>query len=101
MAWGATGRGRASSRNLQEGAVYRRARQRAAIFRDHQPIVIRHLLAPVLPAAAASLRVPRTVQPGRGGVVALTFDDGPHPAGTPAVLDVLSRAGARATFFVI
>ena len=33
--------------------------------------------------------------------VALTFDDGPHPEGTPAVLDVLAAAGARATFFVI
>jgi peptidoglycan/xylan/chitin deacetylase (PgdA/CDA1 family) len=32
--------------------------------------------------------------------VALTFDDGPHPDGTPAVLDVLARAGARATFFL-
>ena len=31
----------------------------------------------------------------------LTFDDGPHPEGTPAVLEVLARAGARATFFVI
>jgi peptidoglycan/xylan/chitin deacetylase (PgdA/CDA1 family) len=38
--------------------------------------------------------------PGAAGVV-LTFDDGPHPEGTPAVLDVLSRAGARATFFVV
>jgi peptidoglycan/xylan/chitin deacetylase (PgdA/CDA1 family) len=33
--------------------------------------------------------------------VALTFDDGPHPEGTPAVLEALARAGARATFFVI
>lgn len=33
--------------------------------------------------------------------VALTFDDGPDPDGTPAVLDALARAGARATFFVI
>lgn len=33
--------------------------------------------------------------------VALTFDDGPHPEGTPAILDELSRAGAQATFFVI
>jgi peptidoglycan/xylan/chitin deacetylase (PgdA/CDA1 family) len=33
--------------------------------------------------------------------VALTFDDGPHPQGTMAVLQVLARAGARATFFVI
>jgi peptidoglycan/xylan/chitin deacetylase (PgdA/CDA1 family) len=33
--------------------------------------------------------------------VALTFDDGPDPRGTPAVLDALSRAGAVATFFVL
>jgi peptidoglycan/xylan/chitin deacetylase (PgdA/CDA1 family) len=34
-------------------------------------------------------------------VVALTFDDGPHPATTPHLLDVLAAAGARATFFVL
>ncbi|HEY2258822.1 MAG TPA: polysaccharide deacetylase family protein [Solirubrobacteraceae bacterium] len=62
--------------------------------------MIRHLLAPVHPAAAAALALPRTL-PGPPGGVALTFDDGPHPEGTAAVLDVLSRAGARATFFVI
>ncbi len=33
--------------------------------------------------------------------LALTFDDGPDPAGTPRVLDALSRAEGRATFFVI
>ena len=33
--------------------------------------------------------------------LALTFDDGPDPDGTPRVLDALSAAGARATFFVI
>lgn len=33
--------------------------------------------------------------------VALTFDDGPDPTWTPAVLDVLRRHGARATFFVV
>lgn len=33
--------------------------------------------------------------------VALTFDDGPDPAVTPEVLDVLKEYGARATFFVI
>ncbi|TAK32457.1 MAG: polysaccharide deacetylase family protein [Myxococcaceae bacterium] len=33
--------------------------------------------------------------------VALTFDDGPDPVGTPAVLDLLRRAGATATFFLI
>jgi peptidoglycan/xylan/chitin deacetylase (PgdA/CDA1 family) len=35
------------------------------------------------------------------GAVGLTFDDGPHPRGTPAVLEALAAAGARATFFVV
>jgi peptidoglycan-N-acetylglucosamine deacetylase len=61
--------------------------------------VIRHLLAPVHRDAAQALHLPRTL-PGAAGV-ALTFDDGPHPEGTPAVLEVLARVGARATFFVI
>ena len=63
----------------------------------HAP-VLRHLLAPVSARAATALRIPRTVaQPG----VALTFDDGPHPEGTPAVLELLDRAGAKATFFMV
>lgn len=33
--------------------------------------------------------------------VALTFDDGPDPRTTPAVLDALREGGARATFFVM
>jgi peptidoglycan/xylan/chitin deacetylase (PgdA/CDA1 family) len=33
--------------------------------------------------------------------VALTFDDGPCPIHTPQVLDMLDRAGVKATFFVI
>jgi len=33
--------------------------------------------------------------------VALTFDDGPDPDYTPAVLDILAGAGAKATFFVV
>lgn len=33
--------------------------------------------------------------------VALTFDDGPHPHDTPAILEILQRTGARATFFMI
>lgn len=31
----------------------------------------------------------------------LTFDDGPDPVGTPAVLDALAAHGATATFFVL
>lgn len=34
-------------------------------------------------------------------VIALTFDDGPHPVDTPALLDVLARHRARATFFLV
>jgi peptidoglycan/xylan/chitin deacetylase (PgdA/CDA1 family) len=33
--------------------------------------------------------------------MALTFDDGPDPDFTPAVLDVLGMCDVRATFFVI
>lgn len=33
--------------------------------------------------------------------VALTFDDGPHPVHTRAVLDLLDEFGAKATFFVV
>lgn len=40
-----------------------------------------------------------TVPPGAGA--ALTFDDGPDPECTPALLDALDRAGAKATFFVV
>jgi peptidoglycan/xylan/chitin deacetylase (PgdA/CDA1 family) len=35
------------------------------------------------------------------GEVALTFDDGPDPAVTPAVLDLLDHHGAHASFFAI
>jgi peptidoglycan-N-acetylglucosamine deacetylase len=37
----------------------------------------------------------------REAMSALTVDDGPHPATTPALLDVLRRHDARATFFLI
>src|SRR5436305_13745898 len=57
------------------------------------------LLAPVAPRAARALDLPLTLGDAPG--VALTFDDGPHPEGTPAVLEVLAGAGARATFFVV
>lgn len=32
---------------------------------------------------------------------ALTFDDGPNPDATPAILDRLARAGSHATFFTL
>jgi peptidoglycan/xylan/chitin deacetylase (PgdA/CDA1 family) len=55
-------------------------------------------LAPVVPAIGEALPVVLR-QDGEEGV-ALTFDDGPHPQGTPAVLETLREAGAQATFFL-
>ena len=55
-------------------------------------------LAPVVPAIGTRLPV-LLRQEGEEGVV-LTFDDGPHPQGTPAVLEALREAGAPATFFL-
>ncbi len=50
-------------------------------------------------AAASPHRVMVHGDP-HGKRVALTFDDGPHPANTPSILDALDAAGARATFFM-
>lgn len=61
--------------------------------------MVRHLLAPHVPRAAAAINVPRTL-PGAAGV-ALTFDDGPHPVGTPAILDILDGEQLKATFFLV
>ena len=33
--------------------------------------------------------------------IALTFDDGPHPSGTPVLLDGLAERNVKVTFFVI
>ena len=38
---------------------------------------------------------------GDRSTLALTFDDGPNPAVTPGLLDLLERHGARATFFLM
>ncbi len=53
--------------------------------------------------AVGRLRYPGVVRrlDGATGAVALTFDDGPHPEGTPAVLAELERHGLVATFYVV
>jgi len=57
-------------------------------------------LAPVVPPLGRALGVVLREE-GLDGV-ALTFDDGPHPRGTPAVLELLREAGtAKATFFLV
>jgi peptidoglycan-N-acetylglucosamine deacetylase len=55
-------------------------------------------LAPVLPGLGPALGILGR-QAGAEGV-ALTFDDGPHPQGTPQVLEALGKVGAPATFFL-
>ena len=45
------------------------------------------------------LRLPDAA--ARRGEIAVTFDDGPHPAVTPKVLDILDRYGAKASFFCV
>lgn len=58
-------------------------------------------LATTVPPVAAALGL-KLREAGAGeGEVFLTFDDGPHPQGTPAVLELLREAGARATFFLV
>ena len=34
-------------------------------------------------------------------IIALTFDDGPHPKYTNQILDILDKYDAKATFFVL
>ncbi len=45
--------------------------------------------------------IPRLHGIGRNTHVALTFDDGPDPASTPAFLSALDRLGWKATFFML
>ena len=41
------------------------------------------------------------IAPPRPGELALTFDDGPNPAWTPRLLDILAVHSVRATFFLV
>ena len=56
-------------------------------------------LAPHVPPLAAALGLGRRLD--LPDAVALTFDDGPHTDGTPAVLEILRAHGAVATFFLV
>jgi peptidoglycan/xylan/chitin deacetylase (PgdA/CDA1 family) len=58
------------------------------------------LAAPFWPQASFFLPVISSCPPGAGGIV-LTFDDGPSPASTPILLELLARYQLPATFFVI
>jgi peptidoglycan/xylan/chitin deacetylase (PgdA/CDA1 family) len=55
-------------------------------------------LAPVVPAIGSGFDIVLRDEELDG--VAITFDDGPHPQGTPAVLETLREHAAPATFFL-
>jgi peptidoglycan/xylan/chitin deacetylase (PgdA/CDA1 family)/SAM-dependent methyltransferase len=61
--------------------------------------VVACFIAPFLPSFSFFLPI---ISRGRTGLraVALTFDDGPDPATTRSLLDLLAKHGAHATFFV-
>ena len=56
-------------------------------------------LAKPVPGVRAVLGIGAGTASGAG--MALTFDDGPHPDGTPAVLETLRAWNAPATFFLV
>jgi peptidoglycan/xylan/chitin deacetylase (PgdA/CDA1 family) len=60
-------------------------------------------LLPALAGAWPALRGPLGIEDrtASGHGYALTFDDGPHPQGTPAVLEILARTSVPATFFLV
>jgi peptidoglycan-N-acetylglucosamine deacetylase len=64
-----------------------------------RPICLPSSPAAISPRLRALLGVEDRTASGRG--YALTFDDGPHPQGTPAVLEILGREGVQATFFLV
>ncbi len=55
--------------------------------------------APVFRPLANACHIPCRLENDRG--VAITFDDGPHAEGTPAVLEELAKRGVVATFFLV
>lgn len=62
----------------------------------------------VLAAAASFIQDARSrtsleagAQTNEGPMIALTFDDGPYPEVTAAILDALEQYGVKATFFVL
>jgi peptidoglycan/xylan/chitin deacetylase (PgdA/CDA1 family) len=64
-----------------------------------RPVFFPRSPEPIWPGLRRSLGVEDHTASARG--FALTFDDGPHPRGTPAALEILATAGVRATFFLV
>jgi peptidoglycan-N-acetylglucosamine deacetylase len=91
----------AHSRSRPEGAQPLTARRVAGAGALALAVAVPHAgpaLAPIVPPVGRRLGVVLREEGVEG--VALTFDDGPHPQGTPAVLEILREAGQTATFFL-
>ncbi len=78
------------------------------VLRGHAwPVVIATLAVAAgvitwgIAAPAAQLVVPSVNHTRASDAIAFTFDDGPDPATTPRVLDLLALHAAHATFFVV
>ncbi|WP_246654067.1 polysaccharide deacetylase family protein [Azospirillum formosense] len=57
-------------------------------------------IAAIVPGNEARVDI-GALKASRWNLCSLTFDDGPHPAVTPRILDILRSEGVRATFFPI
>lgn len=100
--WPEVGPGPGSSPGLRSRDA-RGGRARVVLRRDlgdfgspaARPLRVRRGLAPLAPLA------PTFCVDTAAPEVALTYDDGPDPAHTPGLLDLLAERGVRATFFVL
>jgi peptidoglycan-N-acetylglucosamine deacetylase len=81
--------------------------------------MIRHVFAMHVPAFGRVLNLPHTLEelaasgfapatalpsgaaPEGSASIAITFDDGPHPEGTPRMLETLAGFDAKAVFFLV
>lgn len=82
------------------------ARRRSALYTTGAAAALAVSAAHALPALTTWTALTSRVRPeltgqGRRDHIALTFDDGPDPASTPAFLAILADQGVSATFFLL
>ena len=88
-------------RSLLFPASTARATQTAAAFATAAALATAATLAYATVAPSSQLFGPLLTAPPRPQELALTFDDGPNPAATPYLLDLLAEHKTKATFFLI
>lgn len=84
-----------SRRHLLASGLSFGAATLAASDASAQPLIA--LPDDIVERDAATITAVRTPSP----VVAMTFDDGPHPTHTPRLLDMLAERNLKATFYLI